>query len=259
MVTTKKEKITPPKFEFTKQSVNITEEEFQEVENKNSKSSYLGVGEHIVELKDAQFSVNAKTNSIFCKNDPTWFNVVITMTAGDKSVRHWLQVPTKRAQFNPDESKNSLFCFSKFRKFMSAIGVSVLCDPEVLQNICKTYFTDPSKLNGNKVKIKIAYTKPHIEFIDKDQYRIVNADGTPMEVFSDNIYITRDEAVADASINNVTIQSFPEIVSINPAELKQEAVKPTKPKSSKNKVAELPEDEGEETVILVEDDDDFDD
>ncbi len=200
------------KFGFTPKTVTMDEAEFQK-KSEAENNRFLGVGKHVVTIANAQFHSNKDTKSIYCTKDDTWFNVKLSFTVGNSKQDAWIQVPTSRIEFNPEQSKKPLFVFGKFRSFMAALGVQVLSDPKSLSKLVPKYFSDPSKLNGKQMEITIAYTGPYIKKEGEDTFKIVNQNGTDHEILTD-LYGSRDEAkLAAVSAGLKYMQNFPEITT----------------------------------------------
>ena len=205
-----------PEFKFTKKSVNITEEEFKKELEKPERGSFLGVGVHTVEITAADFHKNKNTGEIWSEKDPTWFVTKITLTAGDRSKDYYQLVPTKKIKYNEENSKAPLFVFFKFRQFMAALGEEIGADAAELQDIIPKYFSDPSVLIGKRVKIEIKYSGLHTKKVG-DSFKILNADGSDHEIFTD-LFESRDAAEIAAAKAGIKLQKGPEISSITALE-----------------------------------------
>lgn len=221
---------TTPEFKFTKKSVNITEEEFQKELEKPERGSFLGVGVHTVEITEAEFHKSKRTDSIWSDKDPTWFLVRFKFTAGDRSKDYYQLVPTKKIKFNEENSKAPLFVFFKFRQFMAAIGEEIGADAAELQDVIPKYFSDPSVMVGKRVKIEIKYSGMYAKKVG-GEYKIVNADGSDHEVFTD-LFESKDKAEIAAAKAGIRLQKGPEIASVSAIE---------KVKKSETKVEETEE------------------
>ena len=234
-------------FGFTKNTVSFSEEEFnkkiEDEENKGGK--FLDVGIHTVEITEAGFS----QKSVFSEKDPTWLNITMTLTAGEKSTKNFLCVPTKRLEFNPEESKRPMWAFVKFRAFMAAIGETVLANPESLNEVLPKYFSDPSKsLVGKRLKITIGWTGPHIKFVGKDQFKIANKDGSDNELFP-MVFSSKEDAIQDAALSGLTkLKSFPDIISVEACE--DAPMVASKPKASPVSVKKAPAAKKTKTVVV---------
>jgi hypothetical protein len=207
-----------PKFNFTKNSVTLSEEEFlQEAAKSKNKGKFLNVGVHVVEITDAGFHNTKATGDMWLAKDPTWFLTKLTLTAAEKSKDLYLCVPTSKIEFGGPDSKNPLGLFLKFRQFMAAIGEEITVDSKVLQKSLSKYFADPTKLIGKRLQIEIKYTFPHVKWVGENAFKIANGDGSDHTILTET-YTSRDAAIAACAEVGIKPQAFPEITSFTAVE-----------------------------------------
>ena len=128
-------------------------------------------------IASAEFHKNKDTGDIYCKGDSTWFNVKITLKAADeRSIDHWIQVPTSKLEFG---EKKTLAVFRKFQEFL--IGLGEVVTIAKLQVLLEKYFADPSKLVGQKVNCDLGYEGPFVAKAADSEEFVVIVKGQPMK------------------------------------------------------------------------------
>jgi hypothetical protein len=154
--------------------------------NKSGGKYFDDPGNVDLEIVAADFHKNKDTGSIYCAGDSTWFNVVMTFRgAGDKEIRHWVQVPTSKIKFG---AKDTLAVFKKLQQFFFALGEEVTLNR--LDTLVKKYFGDPgASLLGIKVNVDLGFEGPYVDKLpDSDSYGIyqggkpITEDGKPLEM-----------------------------------------------------------------------------
>ena len=186
------------------------------------------------EPKDPEQSVNGCFMSP-CKKDPTWISVGVGIAHGDKVTNHFIMVPTEKLTYGDDAITMP---FLGLCKFMNAIGIADF-DRKTASKYLQLFFTDPSKLFGLKVNVKMGYRNAHVQYISKGKYHVLNAkeepvakntDGTP-QVFND-----MDSACAfmEQTMPQVKMQRFVEVVEILAPKTKNDL---SKPAATEKKVA----------------------
>lgn len=217
---------TIPQLNFGK-GPGISREEFEKLGQKGGKG--FQPGQYTVTIKDPKFHENKQTGSIFCKNDPSWFNVSMTLVSGEREKKMFLQVPTESPAYKTKKGLTD-FTFRKLAEFMAGIGVYMDFNnyPQVVTELLST----PEallKLEGKEMDIEVGYDKPYVDYIAKDQYQIIT-DIVKMTPYMENdevvIFSSADEAVAfGLTTLNKNLQQFPEILNVLPrkAEVKSKA------------------------------------
>lgn len=160
-----------PSFNLAQGNLDIkNEEEFQEQAAKETGGKALQPGNYTLKIQNPDFHPNKETGSIYCKGDPTWFNVKVELVAadGERSLRHWVQVPTQKVRFG---QKGTLFVFKKLKEFMAALGEDLTVDN--LATVVPKYFNDPKALEGKEVDADVGYEGDYIEPAGNGQFRIV--------------------------------------------------------------------------------------
>lgn len=155
--------------------IEMTQAEFEAKEKGGSK--FFNPGVYNLEITKAEFKIDEETGRPFAKKDPTWLNVKVTMSDGEKEKMAFILVPTSKILFNENESKRPTWAFTKFREFMAALGETVQSDAGSLKAIVPKYFKDPKALIGKKITIEIGYEKDHIAYVEKDVYEVRNKAG----------------------------------------------------------------------------------
>ena len=165
-----------PVFNLTAGNIGFdNDEELQEALAKTGGKYFDAPGNFDLVIKEAAFHVGKESGSIYCKGDPTWVNVKLTLAGADeRTIDHWLQVPTQSVYFGP---KKTLALYRKFQQFVFSIGESASTGS--LQKLAIKYFSDPSKLVGQKVNVDLGYEKDHVA-PSGDGYVVV-VKGKPMQ------------------------------------------------------------------------------
>ena len=206
-----------PKFNLSASNIGITQDKLEEELNKQG-GKFFDPGNYDLEIDDADFHKNRGTQSIYCANDGTWLNVVITFRGlDDRQIKTWLQVPTSKITFG---AKNTYAVYRKFAAFMAAIGQAITTDN--LSSVVPKYFSDPKKLKGLKLNADIGYAGAYIDRVSETEYRIVKGD-KPLED-GDGIITFPDRKAAAAYAQGERIDvRFPEVTKYTPAKVSQTA------------------------------------
>lgn len=184
-VTTTKDQSKAPVFNLNPSNLDFTDDaELQDELGKSGGKFFDDPCNIDLEVVAADFHPNKETGSIYCKGDDTWFNVVMTLRgAGDKEIKHWIQVPTSKIKFG---EKDTLAVYKKFQQFLFALGEEVTLN--ALGELVQKYFSDPGAgLVGVKVNVDLGYEGPYIGRLpDSEDFAImvgnkpVSEDGKPL-------------------------------------------------------------------------------
>jgi hypothetical protein len=201
-------------FSFTKSSLMLTEEEYQEAASKSTGggSKFCTPGVYAWKIITADFSRDKATGEIKRgKNDATWINVALEFeNAAGQTLKYWLMVPTSKLTYNEANSKRPEFVFFQFRQFMAAIGVEVTADAKILGAVMKKYFSDPKKLIGKTFDAEVGYKGPYLKYLAKDQYQICKPNG---DVICPDIFADRKTAEVKATEMKLQLSGFVEITN----------------------------------------------
>jgi hypothetical protein len=201
-----------PRFNLSKAKIK-TQAELDAAESaaKAPGSKYLREGLHDVTIVAATYEGKA--------SDDNWGKFLLKMEGlQGKTTSAMLLVPLEDVQYRTSSGKVTTFLFTKFKRFMDAIGVKVTVD--TLEDTLKTYFSDVSKtLVGTQVNIKLDYDNNHVKYLGKDEAGIVQfgiqmkdgsmiagTNGKPL-TFPD-----RDSALGHAESNQITIQDYASVL-----------------------------------------------
>jgi hypothetical protein len=214
-----------PSFNLDATNLDITTDEaLQEAIEKEQRKGF-DPGRYTLRLSKPRFHANKDTKSIFCKNDPTWFNVVVTLESADgRSKDYFIQVPTTKVKYTGGKGKDTLFVFGKFCEFMAAIGEAVS-----LQNLSKIvpkYFASEEtlkKLDGKEIDVDMAHEGAYAEKVD-DLFKIVLKTGDYQEDGETVMFPDFNSAKTFAAAKNIEL-SFVEVKKLHskvkPAEKKE--------------------------------------
>ncbi len=207
------------KFNFVS---TITEAELVKVESGPKQSKNFEPGEYDLKIIDASINVTAANPTGRSPKDPNWFVVKLVLGGvGDKTINHYLLVPTITDLFNPESgSKNPRFMFTKFREFLRGAGLPAAVD-EITETL-ETYFLDVIQLIGKEVKVVIGYEGNHLRYNADKTYSIVDA-AEDKELFDDK-FPDRDSGIAFAASLNMTLHPFTKIKKFIAADLSKAEV-----------------------------------
>ncbi len=160
-----------PTFNLKASNINFeTDEALQAEVSKMGGKYFDGPGNVDLVIASAELHANKDTGDIFCKGDSTWFNVKLTLkSADDRSIDHWIQVPTTKLDFG---DKKTLVVFRKFQEFL--IGLGEIVTIAKIQGILEKYFSDLSKLVGQKVNVDLGYEGAYVAKVaDSDEFVVM--------------------------------------------------------------------------------------
>lgn len=171
-----------------------SEKEIQEAAAPVRKS--FSPGKYDLKIIDAALNITDRNPTGTSPSDPTWLVYKVVLGGiGDKSINHYVLVPTATERFGAPGTKNPLFMFLKFREFLSGIGE----DPTKVQELLEPLFSDPIALVGKEVSVEIGYEGPHARYNENDKtFSVVDTDDTT-ELLSDR-FPDRDSATAAAAV-----------------------------------------------------------
>lgn len=167
-----------PTFSLNASNINFSsDEELQKELAKKPGNFFDTPGPQDLTIAAAELHANKATGDIFCKADPTWFNVKLTLKSADgKEINHWLQVPTTKIEFG---EKGSLFMFNKLQEFL--IGLGEIVTIAKIQGLLEKYFANLSKLVGQKVNVTLGYEGPYVTKAEGSDEYVVMVKGAPMK------------------------------------------------------------------------------
>lgn len=206
-----------PKFSLSKAKIK-TEEELQAriVEQGGGEQKYLRPGKHDVTISSVTYEGKAK--------DDNWGKFLLTFAGlANKTTTTMLLVPLSDVEYRTADGKVTTFLYTKFRNFMTALGINVTVD--TLEDVLNGNFAKPEKtLVGRTVTIDLGYDGNHVKYIGKSEigektYNITMRDGSTLSsgtgqtlTFSDY-----DSAMAHAETSQISIQKFPSVLSFTPS------------------------------------------
>ena len=200
-----------PVFNLTANNLGFSsEEDFQAEATKTGGKFFDVPGIKDLTITEAGFHLNRTTQSMYCKSDPTWFNVKLVLAddAG-RCVNHWIQVPTTSMYFG---EKKTPRVFGKFQEFLFGIGEAVTLNS--VQKLLEKYFADPSKLVGQKVNVTLGYEGP---FVDKRPLGfVVVVKGEPLKEDGKDIYLPDNASAVQYAKSQGIDPSYLRVVKFNP-------------------------------------------
>lgn len=202
-----------PKFNFKS---TVSELEMQAIENKPRGSTQFEPGQYDLKIIDAQIHIKeGQRNPGRSDTDPNW--IVVKLTLGginDKSIQHYLLVPTITDVYRKPGSNNPLAVMGMFRKFLRSIGI----DPENnMSKILNDNFADVSALIGKTATVKIDFEGNHAKYNPVDRtYTVVDMAETKQLL--PNSFPDRDSAKAAAAELGLELKNFTKIKEFIPKE-----------------------------------------
>jgi hypothetical protein len=107
--------------------------------------------------------------------DPSWYGVMVAFKQGEKTINHFLFVPTLKLSYGPTETYSM---FHKLRSFLSAFGVDLT--KENAGSVIEAIFTDPTVLVGLRANLVIHYEAYSAVWVSKDLFHLYAPDGKPV-------------------------------------------------------------------------------
>lgn len=210
-----------PKFELG--STNLTEEQFKDAIEPQSKGKGFAPGNYKLKITETQYHVNKETGSVMNGNDPTWLTVsMVLLGAEGRNKKHFLMVPTKSIVFKGRDGKETTFLFQKLTEFMAALGIYL--DSKNYAAVISAYFSPQGleKLNGQDISVDVGFTGPYVQYVAQGQFQLVingqpYGEGGEVKTFADS-----DAVVAFGASMNKKVQKFPEIVKFHAAPERKE-------------------------------------
>lgn len=156
-------------FEGLKQFSNsVNAEEIEKAIASEGKSKTFEPGTYTMKITAIDYHKSRDTGKITCAKDPSWFNVVATLTTEDgRTKQHFVQVPTVKLTYAEGTSKAPYFSFRNLVKFMEAIGVELSVE-NAAEVISKFFAGDGTTLTGaklflgQKVTVDMGYKGNHV-------------------------------------------------------------------------------------------------
>lgn len=141
--------------------------------------------------------------------DPSWFQVELVLTDGEKRIKHWLKVPTSNIRYNEGpNNRYPLRQLLELQAFISGLGDELLPTAESLSVIIPKYFADPSVLVEKIIGVEIGFYGNHIKY-DDGKYILVDRKG---EKLCEETFDKRDEADAEAKSAGIKYQAFAKVL-----------------------------------------------
>lgn len=209
-----------PKFSFNNATVK-TEEDLKALTPNSDK--YFRAGLHAVTITKAEYKGKA--------SDPNWGKVWLTYTGtNDRTMLDCVLIPEKDVVYLGKNGKKTGFVFTKFRKFMSGLGIDVSL--ETLGDTMTTYFGNVGKgLVGKTLTIEIGYQGNHVAYLGKNaddtkRYAIKMKDGTLLATPDGAVveFPDVDSAKAHAEQLQIAIEEYMNVLDYQPAATKLTAV-----------------------------------
>lgn len=213
--------IQAPEFNLNAADLDFSNDaELQDELNKSGGKYFDDPGNVDLEIVAADFHKNKETGSINCAGDATWFNVVLTLRgAGDKEIKHWMQVPTTRIKYG---KKDTLAVYKKLQQFLFALGEEVTLNS--IGALMKKYFTDPgAALVGIKVNVDLGFEGAYVAKLpDSEEYGIYVGGKTVKEDGKDLRCPDRSSAVQVAKGRGIE-PSFVKVVKFTASKIAAKA------------------------------------
>lgn len=160
-----------PSFNLNASNINFDTDEALQAELAKKGGNYFdSPGNVDLVITAADVHANKESGEIFCKGDKTWFNVKLTLKSqDDKSIDHWIQVPTSSLEFG---EKKTLAVFRKLQEFF--IGLGEVVTIAKIQGLLEKYFSKMDKLVGQKVNVDLGYEGPFVtKAPDTEEYMVM--------------------------------------------------------------------------------------
>lgn len=185
-----------PKFQ-AKSKPQITLEEFDS--NKKEYGKFIEQpGTYDLMIKQITFKDEAD------RNDSAWIGASILLEHMGKTVNYFLSIPTECRNGFLYGEKRQTFPLEKLQRFLRGLGF-----PTVYEDTMETValvFGQPDKIIGKTISAKLAYRGPHVKYLEKDAYQVVDSDHVTAMI--DGVYPTVDSAKAAAAEQGLKIGNY---------------------------------------------------
>ena len=207
--------------------MDVTEQEL--ADSRKSSSPRLTAGDHDLEILAAELKGPVQA-------DQSWLRVGLALGAPGTQpqadgkfkgvIYHNLMIPTESPRY-----KGELKVFSMLQNFFDGLGENLT--PSNTSQILTKYFGHNNSPVGLKLKVKLGYKKPYIDYAD-GQYFIKNKDGG---LLIEGGFATREAAEGQCFTDNIEVQKYMEVLRVYPGPQQREdaPVKATKPKQKASK------------------------
>ncbi len=207
--------------------MDVTEQELADA--RKQPTARLTAGDHELEILAAELKGPVQA-------DPSWVRVGLVLgTPGTKPgadgkfkgvIYHNLMIPTRSSRY-----KGEIHVFRMLQDFFDGLGENLI--PDTSKAILTKYFGEGNSPVGLKIKVKLGYKKPHIDY-SEGKYVIKNRDGS---LLVEGSFDTREAAEGQCFTDNIEIQRFMEVLRVYPGPKQREdaASIPTKPKQKASK------------------------
>jgi len=188
----------------------------QEVDShRKSTSKFIDEpGTYDMLIKEVAFAAQTEAK------DSAWIQTTITLDHFGKTLKYWLSVPVEcRNGYLYGDSKSTLQ-LDKLRGFFRGLGLIFDFDNGMSQ--VGAIFGSPDKLIGKSLKVRLGYQGPHIKYVGKDEFKIVDKDHVTEKV--GGTFATKDAALAHAREEGLKIDQnsgFIKVQEIFPSQVAQ--------------------------------------
>lgn len=157
---------------------------------------------------------------------------VAKLVSGAKSINLFIFLPDGSRAYDPSSS-NSI-ALENFLNFTVNAGIRSDKDNYAEALIAGiNLFDTPQVFAGKELKIQVGYKGPHIEYVKKGEFRLVNKQGEPL-LGIEETYPTRDAAYAAFEAINakrpepLKLQSWPDVLKLIAPDTPNKTLKITK-------------------------------
>lgn len=157
-----------PVFDFS--GCTLTDEEV-EAKEKTEGGAFFRPGSHDVVVQEVKYRGQSK--------DPNWGTLEVTLEGtGGKTIKDFPMIPFKTPVYKSGE-KETMFPWKKFKALCGGLGITV--QRSTLESVCKTHFSDLSKLKTYPLKVKVGFQNGYVVGSgDGNNFKIVLGDGNDL-------------------------------------------------------------------------------
>lgn len=156
----------------------------------------------------------------------------VRFESGTKSTSRALFIPDGSRAYNP--SSGNAIDLENFLNYTVNAGIKV-DSPNYVETLVNAInlLDTPAVFEGMELKIQVGYTKPHIVFVERGKFKLVDRKGEPL-LGIETTYPTRDAAMAAVEAINskrdepLEIQQWAEVVKFLPPDTPNRTAKVVK-------------------------------
>ena len=203
-----------PKFSFSGSTIK-SEEDLASLEGgAKREDKYFRPGTYQLNITKVEYQGSA--------SDDRWGKFLLHLEGtGGKTIRSQIMVPFRDVAFLGKSGKNTGYPYSKFKNFMSALGIAVTVP--TLETVLTEVFTNPDKtLVGRDISANIGYQGNYVGYMGKDEagikkYNITMKDGSVLSDASGKAmtFPEFEAALHHAEVKNIEGRRFVDVLDYN--------------------------------------------